>query len=299
MLATLSKKPFDDKDWIFEIKWDGYRAIAEWDKKKLRFYSRNGLDFSERFGMIAGALHKINHDAILDGEIVLINEKGLPDFQKLQHYESNDNYPLIYYVFDILMLDGKKTGSLPLIERKKALKKILKKNEFVRYCDHIETRGIEFLKKAKKRGLEGIIAKKADSTYTKGKRSKNWLKLKNIQSTESVIVGYTAPRRSRKYFGSLVLANKKGKKWMYRGHAGTGFSDDLLKSLKEKMKPLETDRSPFDQKVPVNGKVTWLKPKLVADISYTELTRDNIFRHPVFIRLREEKTIRSVNDESM
>ncbi|MET0393691.1 MAG: DNA ligase D [Chitinophagaceae bacterium] len=303
MLASITDGPFDDKDWLFEIKWDGYRAIAELGKKQLKFYSRNGIDFTERFPAIVQALSKMEHQAIIDGEVVLLNEKNLPDFQKLQLYENHLNYPLLYYVFDLLELDGKNTEDLPLTDRKKLLNQLLKNNKAVnktiRYCDHIDTHGIEFLQKAKEQGLEGIVAKKKDSTYTKGYRSKEWLKIRNIQSTEVVIAGYTEPKGGRTHFGSLIIANKKGKKWEYRGHVGTGFSATLLKTLKEKMQPFETDEPPFSGKVPVNGKVTWLKPKLVADIAYTELTRDNIFRHPVFLRLRDEKTASAVNDESM
>ena len=198
------------------------RAIAEINKE-IRFYSRNGIDFSERFPVIAQALKKIKHNVILDGEIVLLNEKNLPDFQKLQYYENHLNYPLVYYVFDILSLDGKNMEELPLTDRKQILKKVLKNNDVVRYCDHIDTDGISFLEKAKEQGLEGIIAKKKDSRYTRGYRSKEWLKIKNVQSTEVVIAGYTAPKGERNHFGSLVLANKKGKSWQYRGHVGPVF----------------------------------------------------------------------------
>lgn len=297
MLATITKMPFDDKDWIFEIKWDGYRAIAETGKKEIRLYSRNGLDFSDRFPPIYQSLQKIKHKAVLDGEIVLLNEKNLPDFQKLQHYESHLNLPLVYYVFDLLELDGKNTEKLPLIERKKLLKKLIGKNKAIRYCDHIEEQGTSFLEQAKAQGLEGIIAKKKDSEYTEGYRSKQWLKIKNVQTTEVVIAGYTKPRGSRAHFGSLIVANKKGRSWEYRGHVGTGFSMETLGELKKAMKPYETTDSPFKDKVPVNDEVTWLKPKLVADIGYAEITRDKIFRHPVFLRLRDEKTAKEVNEE--
>jgi len=299
MLAGITKNPFDNEDWLFEIKWDGYRAITEINKDGIQFYSRNGIDFSERFPAIFQALKKIKHDVILDGEIVLLNEKNLPDFQKLQHYENHLNYPLIYYVFDILELNGKNMEKLPLVERKKILKQLLKNNQIIRYCDHVDTNGISFLEKAKQQGLEGIIAKKKDSQYARGYRSKEWLKIRNIQSTEVAIAGYTEPKGGRIHFGSLILANKKGKEWQYRGHVGTGFSSALLTSLKKAMKPLETNESPFKTRVPLNGKVTWLKPKLVADIAYTEVTRDNIFRHPVFLRLREEKEIKDINEEVM
>lgn len=297
MLASVSKNPFDDKDWIYEIKWDGYRAVADIKKKEVQFYSRNGLDFSQRFPVIYNELQKIKHDCVLDGEVVLLNDKNLPDFQRLQNYENNLNLPLVYYVFDILQLDGKNMEELPLINRKEILKKLLGKNKIINYCDHIETNGIAFLEQVKEKGLEGIIAKNKESTYSRGYRSKQWLKLKNIQSTEVVIAGYTAPKGARSHFGSLVLATKKGKGWLYRGHAGTGFSAAGLAALMKKMKPLETTNSPFAGKVPLNGEVTWLKPKLVADIAYTEITNDNAFRHPVFLRLRDEKSIATLNEE--
>ncbi|MES1215204.1 MAG: DNA ligase D [Bacteroidota bacterium] len=296
MLASVTKTPFDDPDWIFEIKWDGYRAIADVGDD-LKFYSRNGIDFTDRFPVIAQALKKIKYHVVLDGEIVLLNEKNLPDFQKLQYYENHLNYPLVYYVFDILSLEGKNMEELPLTDRKQILKKVLKNNDVVRYCDHIDTDGISFLEKAKEQGLEGIIAKKKDSRYIRGYRSKEWLKIKNVQSTEVVIAGYTEPKGERNHFGSLVLANKKGKSWQYRGHVGTGFSEELLSTLKNKMKKLETDVSPFKKEVPLNGDVTWLKPELVADIAYTEITRDKVFRHPVFLRLRDEKNNKSINEE--
>lgn len=297
MLASVGEAPFDDKEWLFELKWDGYRAIADLRKKELKFYSRNGIDFSGRFPSIARSLEKIKIPCVLDGEIVLLNEKNLPDFQKLQDYENHLNYPLVFYVFDILELDGKNMEELPLADRKTILKKLLGKNKIARYCDHIETTGIAFFEKAREQGLEGIIGKKKESGYHRGYRSKEWLKIKNVQTTEVVIAGYTSPKGGRKHFGSLILANKKGKQWEYRGHAGTGFSTKLLASLKKKMKPLETTHSPFKTEVPLNGEVTWLRPKLVADIAYTELTRDKVFRHPVFLRLRDEKDIDSVNEE--
>lgn len=299
MLASIHKTAFDDQEWIFEIKWDGYRAIADIKKGKDNLlYSRNGLDFSQRFSVVHKALAAFKHNVILDGEIVLLNSKGLPDFQMLQHYEHHLDQPLVYYVFDLLELDGKKTTSLPLTDRKKLLKKILgRRKGAVQYCDHVEADGIDFLEQAKAKGLEGIIGKKKDSTYTENLRSKEWLKIKNVQTTEVLIAGYTQPKDSRKHFGSLILANKKGRKFQYRGHVGTGFNTDGLAALKKTMQPLETEDSPFAERVPVNDKVTWLKPSLVADIAYSEVTRDHIFRHPVFLRLRDEKKATDVNEE--
>lgn len=297
MLATIHDQPFDDNDWLFEIKWDGYRGIAEIKKNEIKFYSRNGIDFSQRFPAIYNELKKIKHNCILDGEIVLLNDKSLPDFQKLQDYENNLDSPLLYYVFDILSLDDKSMKDLPLTDRKNILKKLLARNKIIRYCDHIENDGIGFLEEAKKKGLEGIIAKNKESTYEAGRRSKQWLKIKNIQTTEVVIAGYTAPKGEREHFGALVLATKQGKNWLYRGHAGTGFSAATLVALKKKMKALETDLSPFKQKVKLNGDVQWLKPKLIADIAYTEVTRDKSFRHPVFLKLRDDKKTEEINEE--
>lgn len=297
MLASIEKMPFDDKDWIFELKWDGYRAIAEIKSKGNRLYSRNGIDLQKRFPPIQQHLQKIKHDCILDGEIVLLNEHNLPDFQKLQNYESNTSLPLIFYVFDILSLSGKNMEELPLIDRKKILKKLLPKDPVIKYCDHVEERGIEFFELAREKGLEGVIAKKSDSSYSRGYRSKQWLKIKNVQSSEAVIVGFTEPKGSREHFGSLILAGKKGKAWQYRGHVGTGFNANLLKSIKAKLAKLHTDVSPFKEKIPLNGVVTWVKPKLVADIGYTELTSENIFRHPVFLRLRDDKPVMNLNEE--
>lgn len=305
MLAGISKTPFDDPGWVYEIKWDGYRAIAETGDGDPKFYSRNGLNFSERFPSIFQALKKIKHKAILDGEVVLLNEKNLPDFQKLQHYENYLNYPLVYYVFDILELDGSNVEHLHLTDRKELARKLLTKNQVIRYCDHLEEHGIAFLEKVKEQGLEGIIAKRKNSKYARGARSQEWLKMKNVQSTEVVIAGYTAPKGGRTHFGSLVVASKmpasNGKAraggWEYRGHVGTGFTSATLAALMKKMKPFETKQSPFTSKVPLNGKVTWLKPKLVADIGYSEVTRDRIFRHPVFLRLRDDKRTKDINEE--
>jgi len=297
MLAKVSKEPFDDANWIFEIKWDGYRAISELKEKNIKFYSRNGVDFSQRFPVIFNALQKLSLPCTIDGEVVLLNSNGMPDFQKLQNYENNLDLPLIYYVFDILELNGKNLVELPLLERKKILKKLLGKNKLIHYCDHLQKSGISFLTQAKEKGLEGIMAKEISSTYKPGFRSSQWLKIKNVQSTEVVIVGYTKPKGNRSYFGSLVLATASGKGWLYRGHAGTGFTEIGLKQLMEKMKPLKNDTSPFNKEVPVNGDVTWLRPKLVADIAYTEITKDKIFRHPVFLRLRDDKTTSSLNEE--
>jgi bifunctional non-homologous end joining protein LigD len=302
MLATLVDKPFDDKDWIFEIKWDGYRAVADLQPKKIKLYSRNGLSFSEKFPVIAEALTEIKHNAVLDGEIVLLDEKGKPSFQKLQHYEDNTHLPLVYYVFDILFLHKKDIRHLSLLQRKKLLKELLSKNKnaVIRYCDHIAETGKAMFKAAVQKKLEGIIAKKIDSEYLCGIRSKDWLKIKHQNSCEGIIVGYTQPRNSRKYFGALVLAQYEGDELKYMGHTGTGFDQQGLKGLWNKMQPLISNKSPFKEKVKVNMPVTWIKPKLVCQLSFTEVTENGLLRHPVYLGLRNDKKftqVKKVNEE--
>lgn len=298
MLASLGDDAFDNKNWVFELKWDGYRAVAEVAKKNVRLYSRNGLSFNERYPSIVAELQKLNMNAVLDGEVVVFNEDNRPDFQKLQHYDDNRHLPLVFYVFDILFLNNKDLKDLPLTQRKEILKKNLRTNEFIRYSDHVEEKGKAFFEQVKKSNLEGIMAKKADSTYVTGIRTKEWLKIKHTLTREAIITGFTEGRGSRKHFGALVLGEFKGKKLHYIGHTGTGFSDKKLREMWDTMQPLIIDNSPFDVKIPVNGRVTWVQPKLVCEIKYTEATRDGILRHPVFLHLRDDKKPVEVKPEA-
>ncbi len=298
MLATAVDKPFSDEDWLFELKLDGFRAIAELRKKELLLYSRNGLSLKERFPIVADALKKLKVEAILDGEIVLINEENKPDFQKLQNYGNNKAYPLVYYVFDILSLEGEDLTQETLIERKKILKKLLRKSPVIRYSDHVETNGKDFFKVIVADDLEGMIAKRKESLYASGVRSKDWLKIKFHKSQEAIIAGYTAPKGSRRHFGSILLAQHRKGKLCYIGHAGTGFTEKSLEELMEKMKPLRTEGSPFEKNIKVNSPVTWLRPELVCEVSYSEITREGIMRHPVYKGLRSEKNSNMINVET-
>ncbi|MBA2612071.1 MAG: DNA ligase D [Bacteroidetes bacterium] len=298
MLAKEAVQAFSDKEWIYEIKWDGYRAIAEVNKTKVSLYSRNGNTFEGSYPIVVEALKKLKINAVLDGEVVVLNENGDPGFQLLQHYESESVYPIQYYVFDVLAINGTQTTDIPLIERKQLLKKLLKKNEVVKYSDHIEEFGEEFFEIAKKRNLEGIMAKKADSLYYPGVRTKDWLKIKHHHSQESIIAGFTAPTGSRKYFGALVLAIKKGNELKYVGHTGSGFDHETLKKMSTLLKPLIQVRSPFNEKIKTNMPVTWVKPVLVCEIKYTEITRDGSMRHPIFLRLRNDKKAKDINMEA-
>ena len=300
MLATSADKAFDSSDFIFEIKWDGYRAIAEWKNKKGSLYSRNGLSFASKFSSITDALQTIKHDVVLDGEIVLLNSKGHPDFQQLQHYDETQEARLVYYVFDLLSLDKENVQHLPLIKRKELLEDLLNvtNSPILKYSDHIVGEGRKMFKAAVVKNLEGIMAKKADSHYSIGIRSHEWLKIKNKKSREVIIVGYTKPRNSRKYFGALIMAQYVNGALQYMGHTGTGFSEIVLKELWEKMQPLVTSQSPFIKKVKVNMPVTWIEPKLVGQISFTEETKDGLFRHPVFQGLRTDKETSEVINEN-
>ncbi|RYG27436.1 MAG: ATP-dependent DNA ligase, partial [Chitinophagaceae bacterium] len=205
---------------------------------------------------------------------------------------------LVYLVFDCLRLKGKDLTGLPLTERKKHLQKLLPAADpMIRYSDHVFKTGKAFFAAASKKNLEGIIAKQSDSLYTEGKRSKEWLKIKHHNTEEAVIAGYTSPQGSREYFGALILAVREKSGWKYIGHTGTGFTRTILSDLYKKLQPYIRETSPFDEKVKVNGKVTWVEPVLVANLKFTEKTRDGMLRHPVFQGLRIDKTAKQTGQK--
>jgi bifunctional non-homologous end joining protein LigD len=297
MLAKTGDEPFDEEGWIFEIKFDGYRAIAEVDKKNVKLYSRNGLDFSDDYPAVFESLKKLKLQAVFDGEIVALDKQDRPSFQLLQQIGDDDSIPLVYYIFDLLEWNGKDIKHYPLIERKELLQKIIKPGEVIRYSDHVEGEGKKFFKLVVKKDLEGMIAKKADGIYQPCRRSADWLKIKHHHEQEAIIVGYTEPKGGRKHFGSLVLAvNEKGK-LRYVGGAGTGFNEKMLKELFGKMNRLATDHSPFTQRISANGPITWIKPVLVSNIKFSEWTQDGQMRHPVFLGLRKDKNANEVVKE--
>ncbi len=298
MMASETKEPFSNKDWIFEIKWDGYRAIADCRKKDSQFYSRNAVSFIEKYPLIYQEIKAIKTPMMLDGEIVVLNKEGKPDFQKLQLYAQDNTLPLFYYVFDILSYKGKDVTKKPLLERKALLKKVLPENDVIKYCDHVENDGEAFFTVMRERNLEGMIAKKKTSLYLPGERSKSWLKIKHQLINEAIIAGFTKPEGARKYFGSLILGQYKNDKLIYVGHTGTGFTLDSLTDLHNKMTPLIIKTNPFETKVPVNNTVTWIKPQLVANIHYTELTNIGVMRHPVFHGLRIDKTVADMKKDT-
>ncbi len=298
MLARETEKPFDSKDWLFEIKWDGYRAIAEKSKDKISLYSRNGITFEYTYPIVVDQLKLVNEDVVLDGEVVVLDDEGRPSFQFLQHYSENNHRPIQYHIFDLLKLNGEDTTGLPLIDRKELLQKIIPENEVIKYSDHILEYGKSFFQVSTEKDLEGVMAKKIDSKYYIGRRTTEWLKIKNHKTQEAIIAGYTAPGGARKYFGALILGSMVEDKLTYIGHTGTGFDQKLLKEMYELLQPLVQEDSPFEEKIKTNMPVTWVKPELICEIKYAEITADGKLRHPVFLHLREDKNINDVTMEN-
>jgi bifunctional non-homologous end joining protein LigD len=290
MLATLVDAPFDDKRWVFETKWDGFRLITEKRGHAVRLWSRNGIDVTTRYAVLLPALQKIDGSCVIDGELCALDAHGRSRFQLLQN-ALNKKAELLYVVFDALFVGGKDIREKPLLERKEILKVLLSRDPLLHYSEHVAEFGKREFAKAQRAHEEGVIAKRATGLYYSGKRTREWLKFKAVHEQEVVIVGYTEPRRSRKYFGSLVLAvrDKAKKRWAYAGHVGTGFDQAALKSLYETIRPLRTDKKPLDQKVKDESATTWLIPKLVGEIKFSEWTSEGEMRHPSFLGLRTDK----------
>jgi bifunctional non-homologous end joining protein LigD len=289
MLAKVGEEPFNDKEWLFEIKWDGYRAIADLREKEPLFYSRNGISFLQKFPDVAEDFSLQKHKMILDGEIVVFDSDGKPNFQLLQQIDDYPQAEVIYQVFDLLWLNGYSTEELALTERKELLKKALVETDRIKFCDHILERGKELFERMKATKLEGMIAKKTDSIYRENYRSSDWLKIKITDTEEVIICGYTEPQGSRKYFGALILGRYKDDELTYCGHTGTGFNQKSLKAVYEMLQPFVIRNSPFEDVPATNAPVTWVKPQVVCEIKYSEVTQKGIFRHPVFVGIREDK----------
>ncbi len=290
MLATLVDEPFDDKAWVFETKWDGFRLVTENRGEQVRLWSRNGIDVTRRHAVLLPALRKIQGSCVIDGELCALDAHGRSRFQLLQN-ALNKEATLLYVVFDALFVGDKDIRDKPLLERKKILKSLLPRDLLLRYSEHVAEFGTQAFAKAQRAHEEGVIAKRAAGLYCSGKRTREWLKFKAVYEQEVVIVGYTKPRRTRKYFGSLALAvrDKAKNRWIYAGHVGTGFNEAMLKSLYGKMRPLETAKKPFDQKVKHENDTTWVTPKLVGEVKFTEWTSEGEMRHPAFLGLRTDK----------
>jgi bifunctional non-homologous end joining protein LigD len=297
MLATLVREPFDHPDWLFEVKWDGYRAIAEIQDGKVALYSRNHIALNQKFFPVAEALQKFGFEAVLDGEIVVVDDQGRPNFQMLQNYQKYGRGYLIYYVFDLLYFRGHDLVSLPLVKRKDLLQRILPADRHLKFSDHVWKEGVLFFQVVKEKGLEGIVAKHSQSPYRMGQRSRQWLKIKTQLTQEGVIAGFTEPLGGRKYFGSLVLGAYDGGKLVYIGHSGGGFGAETLKDIHARLQPLIQPECPFKIEPPSKTPVTWVKPQLVCEVTFAGWTEEGLMRHPVFSRLREDKAAREVGRE--
>ncbi len=296
MLAKVASDAFTDKDWIFEIKWDGFRAISYVDER-FSVKSRNEKELKYNFPELS-ELTKLANKIVVDGEIVVMSE-GKPDFQTLlergqavsasEIQRQNKQAPATYIVFDILEKDGKPLTKLPLMERKKILKDSLKEGSRVLLSDFIEEKGEAYYQLVLEKGLEGVMAKRKDSQYEEGLRTGSWLKIKKLKTCDCVIFGYTQGTQSRgKTFGALILGlyDEDGKP-VYVGKVGTGFTQETLGILMDKFGKIKTDTAPF--KAETGDKVTWLEPKLVCEVAYQVVTRDLRLRMPRFKGLRDDK----------
>jgi bifunctional non-homologous end joining protein LigD len=306
MKATLVDAPFDDPGWIYEIKWDGYRAVAIVEKGKAELISRNNLPF-DQFAPVNDLLETWQLNAVLDGEIVALNEQGNANFGALQNWRNSKNAKLAYFVFDILWYDGMLLTGLPLYQRRQILKAVLPPdNELIRISQSFEVNGIEFFESAKKMKLEGIIAKRADSLYTSDARSREWLKIKAKRRQEVVIAGFTKNEGTGKYFSALAIGiyDQKGV-LRYIGKVGTGFNDTKQKDMMAQFKPLIANESPFDIEPDVDepsqfrprrmgAKATWLKPELVCEVEFAEITSDGKVRQASFKGMRSDKKPKDV-----
>jgi len=309
MLATLVNKPFDDKAWTYEVKWDGYRALAYSNKGEVSLLSRNNKSFTEKYYPIAAAFKNFGKDAVLDGEILVIGKDGKANFSALQNWRSEADGHLVFYAFDVLWMDGRDLVDLPLSERQAILKEIIPAdNDLIRISQVFTSSGLDFFEAAKKMGLEGIMAKKADSTYKPDSRSKDWLKIKVSQRQEVVIGGFTRNEGSAKAFSSLLLGVYDKGAFQYVGKVGNGFTEKKQKEMMALFKPLLTKKSPFAPIPDVNkpsrfrpnppkATATWLTPELVCEVSFAEVTPDGVFRHPSFQGLRPDKKAAEVTRE--
>ena len=304
MLASVVEKAFDDPDWLFEIKWDGYRAIAFVDDGSVRLVSRNQNDLTPRYPELR-ELGKFlaAKSAILDGEVVVLDDQGRSSFSLMQQRTGirahgrqatpRSELPILYYAFDLLYLDGYDLRRVALEERKRALKEVLTPGEIVRYSDDFPGQGVALFGAAKQQGLEGILAKRRTSAYEE-RRSREWLKIKITQTVDCVVAGFTDPEGTRQYFGSLVLGlYDKNKKLVHVGQAGTGFDQTALKDIFGVLQSIKTSKNPFHGEIDARN-VHWVKPLKVAEVKFSEWTHETSdggmkLRAPVFMGLRDDK----------
>jgi bifunctional non-homologous end joining protein LigD len=296
MLATLAEHPFSDPNWLFEIKWDGVRALSWISDGATTLRSRAAVDITKRYPELASLPQALTaRQAILDGEIVALNSTGHSDFQLLQermHVRAPSEHlvsqiPVVYFAFDLLYCDGYDLCQAPLLERKQLLQRLLHASERFRFSDHQLERGKELFELARENGLEGVVAKRIDSTYVSD-RSANWVKLKITSTVDAVVGGWTAARTTALPFGSLLLGLYQGNKLRFIGHVGSGFDAKKLDEISGKLKTLASATCPFEAVPETNEKPSWVTPSLVARVKFSGWTQERSLRHPVFVALRDD-----------
>jgi bifunctional non-homologous end joining protein LigD len=295
MKAVLADKPFSDPNWIFERKLDGIRCLAIRDASGVQLMSRTGRRMNQEYPRLVEALEREpSEDFIADGEIVAF-ENGITSFSRLQQ-RGRERVPVFLYLFDLPRHEGEDLRELPLRKRKARLRRALKFGGPLRFNPHRNgEHGEQLYRDACERGLEGVIAKRADSPYLSGGRSRDWLKLKCHAEQELVIGGYTAPKGSRTEFGALLVGYYDERGGLrYAGKVGTGFDQHTLRELGQRMRELEQDESPFEPFKPIPPGTHWVRPELVAQIGFAEWTRDGRLRHPRYLGLRDDKPAREV-----
>ncbi len=293
MKAVLSDEPFSDPAWIFERKLDGVRCIAHRDRSGVRLLSRTDRDMSAQYSEVSEALRADPcPDFVVDGEVVALDRRGITSFSRLQR-RGKERVAIYLYVFDLLRLEGSDLRDLPLRERKRQLREALRFEDPIRFTPHRNEVGERLYEEACRKGLEGVIAKRADSPY-RATRSRDWLKLKCNAEQELVIGGFTAPQGSRTDFGALLVGHFEGDTLLYAGKVGTGFDRSTLAELGAQLRDLESEDNPFADVHPIPRGTHWVEPQLVAQIGFTEWTRDGRLRHPRYLGLRDDKPARQV-----
>jgi bifunctional non-homologous end joining protein LigD len=300
MMAKIAEEPFDSPDWIFEVKLDGYRGIAVFDAAgKPHLWSRNGLPLEKKFPAVAKALSNLKlRSTILDGEVVAVDENGIPRFQLLQRFQKQPAAPTLYYVFDVLWCDGEDITGKPVVERRRVLERNIKPKAGIQIGTYIEGEGRALFDLIKQKGMEGIIAKRKASIYRPGTRASDWLKIKARLQQEFVVGGFTEGKGSRQRLGAPLLGAFRNGKLHYFGHSGSGFSEKGIDEALHRMKPLSTDKSPFDNPPKVKEKIQWLEPKLVCEVEFAEVTADEQLRQTTFLGWRDDKQPEDVVLES-
>ncbi|HEY2349331.1 MAG TPA: non-homologous end-joining DNA ligase [Puia sp.] len=294
MLCTLTKEVIQDDQYLYELKWDGYRIISSVAKGKVRMDSRSSLNYTHKYPLVARALTGLKHDVVLDGEMVVFNDEGVPDFDALQLYDGHDT-PLTYCIFDILWLDGYDLKKLPLEKRKEILKEILKGNRTLRFSESFDN-GTALYEQVVEKNMEGIVAKLKGSPYLPGNRGDSWLKTPTRKRQEFVIGGWAESDKSRSFKSLLFGAYRNGNfEWI--GRSGGGYKEKEMPGILKQLKSIEIDKSPFQNKVldTKGARTHYVKPQLVANFEFATWTKSGRIRKPAtFLGFRKDKKPKDV-----